>query len=149
MTKSAAQLISAKPLVASLLNELQSDCRSFLEMTKRKPKLVVIIVGDDPASLIYTSRKTKMAEAVGMAHETVRLSATSTPVEVKTHVKIWNDDPETDGILIQRPLPKGFHESELVYLISPEKDVDGFHPENLGKLALGQVFPDFQDEIHR
>jgi methylenetetrahydrofolate dehydrogenase (NADP+)/methenyltetrahydrofolate cyclohydrolase len=113
---------------------------AFKQKHGRTPKLSVVLVGEDPASVIYTSRKGEAAHAVGMEHETLNFPATARPEEVRAAVQRLNADPRVDGILIQRPsggLPKGFKEEEVLYWVAPGKDVDAFHPENLGRLALG------------
>ncbi len=97
----------------------------------------MILVGDDPASTIYTTRKGRQAEACGMMHRTLKFPASVEPKVVRDAIQQLCDDPTIDGILVQRPLPKSFIESEVVHWISPAKDVDAFHPENVGALQLG------------
>jgi methylenetetrahydrofolate dehydrogenase (NADP+)/methenyltetrahydrofolate cyclohydrolase len=108
-----------------------------LRRAGRPPKLSVVLVGQDPASVIYTTKKGEAAAQAGMAHETITFPASATPAEVKSAVDRLNRDDSVDGILIQRPLPKSFREEEVLYWVSPEKDVDAFHPENLGRMVLG------------
>lgn len=136
MTKQTKQLL-AKPVAQSLQEEVRRKAVSFLEIHHRKPKLVVILVGEDPASLVYTQKKGNVALALGLAHETLALPHTTSPQEVHEHVKALNAHPEVDGILIQRPLPNHFKEEDVLFWITPEKDVDAFHPLNAGKLYLG------------
>lgn len=97
----------------------------------------MVLVGSDPASVIYTSKKGEAAIAVGFDHETIRFPETATPQEVREAVAALNKDRSVDGILIQRPLPKSFREEEVVMWVDPTKDVDAFHPENAGRLQLG------------
>ena len=138
MPSSASFLrITAKPVIEKLEGETRARVESVTKKLGRPPKLSVILVGNDPASVIYTSRKGEMAVRLGMSHETVHLPATATPSEVKALTDKLNADPGVDGILIQRPLPKGFREEEVVYWVDPSKDVDAFHPETAGKLMLG------------
>lgn len=131
------QILSAKPLVEKTQGELRSRVEAVKKKRGTPPKLVVVLVGEDPASVIYTSNKGKAATTAGMNHETIKFPESATPTDVFSKIKKLNDDSSVDGILIQRPLPKGFLEEEVIYWISPEKDVDCFHPENLGKLWLG------------
>lgn len=129
--------ILAKPVVERVHNEVAQRVAAFKAKAKRSPKLVVVLVGEDPASVIYTRKKGEAAAKVGMEHDTIKLPATSTPQEVKAVVDRLNADRAVDGILIQRPLPKGFKEEEVLYWVAPEKDVDAFHPTNTGRLVLG------------
>lgn len=127
----------AKPVVESVHQQVSERCHQFTKRTGRKPRLVVVLVGQDPASVIYTSRKGEAAVSVGMEHESIVLPPTAAPNEVMSIIDQLNQDPRVDGILIQRPLPATFQEEEVVYWISPEKDVDAFHPINTGRLVLG------------
>jgi methylenetetrahydrofolate dehydrogenase (NADP+)/methenyltetrahydrofolate cyclohydrolase len=132
----------AKPVVEEIHARVAARVGAFKSKSRRTPKLTVVLVGEDPASVIYTRRKGEAAAKVGMDHETIKLPAVSTPQEVKAIVDRLNADPSVDGILIQRPLPKGFREEEVLYWVAPEKDVDAFHPINAGRLTLG--LPCFQ-----
>jgi methylenetetrahydrofolate dehydrogenase (NADP+)/methenyltetrahydrofolate cyclohydrolase len=129
--------ILAKPVTEEIHARLKLRTEAFVSRRGRKPKLSVVLVGEDPASVIYTRRKGEAAIAVGMEHESVKLPATARPEEVQAEVQRLNQDPTVDGILIQRPLPKGFKEDEVLYWVTPEKDVDAFHPINTGRLSLG------------
>ncbi|MBL7715952.1 MAG: bifunctional 5,10-methylenetetrahydrofolate dehydrogenase/5,10-methenyltetrahydrofolate cyclohydrolase [Bdellovibrionales bacterium] len=130
-------LLSAKPVVEKLNHEVFLRVKEVTKKLGRAPKLSVILVGNDPASQIYTSKKGEAAVKLGMLHESHHLPASVTPQEVKKLVDRLNEDPTVDGILIQRPLPKSFIEEEVVYWVDPSKDVDAFHPENAGRLVLG------------
>jgi methylenetetrahydrofolate dehydrogenase (NADP+) / methenyltetrahydrofolate cyclohydrolase len=132
----------AKPVAETIQKRVLERTRRFIDHHQRSPCLAVVLVGNDPASVIYTRKKGETAAALKMDHKTISLSAASTPYEVQSIVEELNHDPNVDGILIQRPLPKGFHEEEVVYWVSPEKDVDAFHPINAGRLFLG--LPCFQ-----
>lgn len=131
------QILSAKPLIEKSQVELSERVSQIKMKRGHPPKLVVVLIGDDPASVIYTNNKGRSALAIGMDHETVNFPATATPAEVHSKIIKLNEDPKVDGILIQRPLPKLFNEEEVIYWITPKKDVDCFHPENLGRLWLG------------
>ncbi len=104
----------------------------------RKPGLAVILVGDDPASAVYVRNKEKGCDAVGFHHETLRLPAESSEADVLALVARFNADPRIDGILVQMPLPPQIDSDHVLQTVDPLKDVDGFHPENLGLLVTGQ-----------
>jgi methylenetetrahydrofolate dehydrogenase (NADP+) / methenyltetrahydrofolate cyclohydrolase len=127
----------AKPVTETLHARTRARVEEFQAATGRKPKLSVVLVGDHAASVIYTRRKGEAARDVGMEHETIVFSATATPEEVRAVIARLNADPAVDGILIQRPLPSGFREEDVLYWVAPEKDVDAFHPVNAGRLLLG------------
>lgn len=106
---------------------------------KRKPKLVVIIVGSDPASLTYVQAKAKACEQVGMESEIIRFEATITQQTLLETISRCNQDPLVDGILVQLPLPKHLDEQQVILTLDPSKDVDGFHPLNVGYLHSKQA----------
>lgn len=115
--------------------------RRIAENVKReglRPGLAVVLVGDDPASQVYVASKEKAAKAAGFHSLTIRLSADTGEAEVLDTVRALNADDAIDGILVQLPLPKGIDEAKVLLAIDPDKDVDGFHPVNMGRLALGQ-----------
>ena len=127
----------AKPVAESIRAEVSDRAKSFVKTYGRTPKLSVILVGADPGSVIYTQKKGEMAVQLGMSHETLHFAADVNPLIVKNVVEELNCNPLIDGILIQRPLPPQFNEKEVLYWISPEKDVDAFHPIHAGELLLG------------
>jgi methylenetetrahydrofolate dehydrogenase (NADP+)/methenyltetrahydrofolate cyclohydrolase len=98
------------------------------------PALAVILVGDDPASAIYVRNKHRRAESLGIRSLQIQLPATTTQTELLARIATLNADPTVDGILVQLPLPAGIDEQAVIQAISPEKDVDGFHPINVGRL---------------
>lgn len=102
------------------------------------PGLSVILVGDDPASAVYVRSKGKACEEAGMRGETIRLPADTSEAQLLEHVDALNDDPRVHGILVQMPLPKHMSADKVIRRIRPEKDVDGFHPVNVGKLSIGE-----------
>ncbi len=130
-------LLSAKPVVELLKTQLSERVVDFKKNHHRAPKLSVVLVGDHPASVIYTTKKGEMAQLLGMDHETIHLPSNSSSQEVHKTIRKLNTDPMVDGILIQRPLPSTFKDSETLLWVSPEKDVDAFHPINVGNLSLG------------
>ena len=129
-----------------LLNgfELAKQCRAKLaERVKampRAPKLAVILVGDNPASAIYVRNKEKAAAEVGVESLVYRLDS-ATQEELTALIEQLNADETVDGILVQMPLPAPLNEREILQTINPAKDVDGFHPLNLGKLLIGEPAP--------
>ncbi|MDR3605882.1 MAG: bifunctional 5,10-methylenetetrahydrofolate dehydrogenase/5,10-methenyltetrahydrofolate cyclohydrolase [Oligoflexia bacterium] len=129
--------ILAKPVVEATHAKVKARAEAFTARTGRKPRLAVVLVGEDPASVIYTRRKGEAALSVGLEHETINFPASATPEEVRAAIQMLNEDSKVDGILIQRPLPKSFREEEVLYWVAPEKDVDAFHPINTGRLTLG------------
>lgn len=130
-------VMSAKPVTEAMYASIQSRVDSFKRKAGRAPKLAVVLVGTNPASVIYTRKKGETARKLGMESENIELPETSTPNDVRAVVDRLNHDPKTDGILIQRPLPSSFQEEDVLYWIHPDKDVDAFHPENTGRLSLG------------
>jgi methylenetetrahydrofolate dehydrogenase (NADP+)/methenyltetrahydrofolate cyclohydrolase len=102
------------------------------------PGLAVVLVGDDPASAVYTSAKAKAAEEAGMYSLNVRLPASTSQAELLTRVDALNEDPRIHGILVQMPLPKQIDSDTVIRRIAPAKDVDGFHPVNVGKILIGE-----------
>ena len=129
-----------------LLNgfELAKQCRAELaervKVMPRAPKLAVILVGDNPASAIYVRNKEKAAAEVGLESLVYRLDS-ATQEELTALIKQLNADETVDGILVQMPLPAPLNEREILQTINPAKDVDGFHPLNLGKLLIGEPAP--------
>lgn len=103
-----------------------------------KPGLAVILVGDDPASAVYVASKGRATEEAGMHSITMRLEADTSQSELLAHIDALNDDPKIHGILVQMPLPKQIDPDFVIRSVHPRKDVDGFHPENVGKLLVGE-----------
>ncbi|MBK8249409.1 MAG: bifunctional methylenetetrahydrofolate dehydrogenase/methenyltetrahydrofolate cyclohydrolase FolD [Gemmatimonadetes bacterium] len=102
------------------------------------PGLTVVLVGEDPASTVYVRSKEKMSKELGMKGETIRLPAETPQAELEALIDRLNADPTVHGILVQSPLPKHMDENTIVRRIDPAKDVDGFHPVNVGKLLIGE-----------
>ncbi|MBT6119840.1 bifunctional methylenetetrahydrofolate dehydrogenase/methenyltetrahydrofolate cyclohydrolase FolD [bacterium] len=131
------QIIDGKKVSDQLLVDLKEKIEGLISSGKRRPGLAVILVGNDPASATYVGRKKKVCESLGMKSFDYVLSAAVTEDELIALIERLNNDQDVDGILLQVPLPKGLNERKLLDLISHEKDVDGFHPVNVGKLLLG------------
>jgi methylenetetrahydrofolate dehydrogenase (NADP+)/methenyltetrahydrofolate cyclohydrolase len=113
------------------------ELRARTAAASRPPGLAVILVGDDPASAVYVGHKEKACEKVGFHHVTHRYPAAVSQEEVLARVAELNAAPEIDGILIQLPLPQQLDQQRILEAVDPAKDVDGFHPANLGRLAAG------------
>ena len=127
-------IISGKELSARLKSEMAEQVATFPEKYGRVPHLVVILVGDDPASVSYVTGKAKASEVVGIRNTTIRRPETITEDELLSIIRQLNGDDTVDGILVQLPLPKHISEAKVIETISKEKDVDGFHPLNVAAL---------------
>ncbi|WP_225774868.1 bifunctional methylenetetrahydrofolate dehydrogenase/methenyltetrahydrofolate cyclohydrolase FolD [Pseudomonas sp. Marseille-Q5115] len=130
-----AQLIDGKAIAASLRQRIAQRVAQRREQGLRVPGLAVILVGTDPASQVYVSHKRKDCEEVGFLSQAYDLPATTYQDELESLIDRLNADPAIDGILLQLPLPEGLDASGLLERIRPDKDVDGFHPYNIGRLA--------------
>ena len=131
-------IISGKDLSKSLKEELKVRVEALGQQYGRTPNLVVILVGEDPGSVSYVTGKAKAATEVGIRNVTLRRDENITEEELLTLVEELNNDNDVDGILVQLPLPKHIDENKVIAAISPEKDVDAFHPLNVAKLWLKQ-----------
>ncbi|WP_442601213.1 bifunctional methylenetetrahydrofolate dehydrogenase/methenyltetrahydrofolate cyclohydrolase FolD [Paenibacillus sp. KN14-4R] len=133
----AGQVINGKEIVATIREEIKAE---VLELTAVgcEPGLVVIIVGDDPASHVYVNGKEKACAQVGIYSEVHRLPAETTQDELVSLIHVFNRDARIHGILVQSPLPAHINEDEVVDHIAPDKDVDCFHPINVGNLMIGK-----------
>ncbi len=132
----SASLISGKIVSEQILGTVAERVKQRLAAGKRAPALAVVLVGADPASSIYVRNKKLKCEATGVRSVSYDLPDTTTQEELVALVKQLNDDPAIDGILVQLPLPKHLDADAVIETIHPEKDVDGFHPYNIGRLAL-------------
>lgn len=134
---SMAVLIDGNALAAEIRTEVQAEVEQLRSETGIVPGLNLLLVGEDPASAVYVRNKGKDCEKVGITSTIVRLPATATEQEVLDVVHTWNANAAVHGILVQLPLPKHINEHRVINAISPLKDVDGFHPENAGKVMIG------------
>jgi len=130
-----AQLIDGKAIAASLRQQIAQRVAERSQQGLRAPGLAVILVGSDPASQVYVSHKRKDCEEVGFLSQAYDLPANTEQAELMALIDRLNDDPAIDGILVQLPLPAHLDASLLLERIRPDKDVDGFHPYNIGRLA--------------
>ena len=133
-----AQIISGKAIAENLLNSIKERINLRLESNKRAPGLAVILIGGDPASSIYVRNKRLACEKVGIRSVAYDLPATTTEAELLALIAQLNNDDSIDGILVQAPLPSQIKDEHIIEAISPDKDVDGFHPYNIGRLAVRQ-----------
>ena len=131
------QIIDGKAIAAKLQEQLAEKTAKLKEETGLVPGLVVILVGDNPASQVYVRNKERSALAAGFCSEVVRVPETITQEELLDLIAKYNHDPAWHGILVQLPLPKHIDEEAVLLAIDPEKDVDGFHPLNMGRLWSG------------
>ena len=130
-----AQLIDGKAIAATLRQQIAQRVTERLQQGLRAPGLAVILVGHDPASQVYVAHKRKDCQEVGFLSRAYDLPETTRQDELLALIDQLNDDPAIDGILVQLPLPKHLDASLLLERIRPDKDVDGFHPYNVGRLA--------------
>lgn len=134
----SAQIISGKAIAEDMLNSIKSRIDQRLGAGKRAPSLAVILVGGDPASSIYVRNKRLACEKVGIHSIAYDLSADIQESELLALIQKLNDDDTVDGILVQSPLPPQIDEKLIIEHMSAKKDVDGFHPYNIGRLAVRQ-----------
>jgi len=132
-----AEIIDGKAFAAGLRARVAELVPAFQAASGRAPGLAVVLVGEDPASAVYVRSKGKQTREAGMESFEHKLGADTTQATLIALVDKLNADPEVDGILVQLPLPKHIDEQEVLLRISPDKDVDGFHPVNAGRLATG------------
>ena len=133
-----ARVIDGKAFAAALRTRIGLAAAGFVAQTGRRPGLAVVLVGEDAASQVYVGAKAKACAAAGMASFEHRLPADTSEAALLSLVERLNNDPQVDGILVQLPLPAGLNEQAIIAAISPDKDVDGFHVINAGRLAVGQ-----------
>ncbi|MCH3916309.1 MAG: bifunctional methylenetetrahydrofolate dehydrogenase/methenyltetrahydrofolate cyclohydrolase FolD [Spirochaetia bacterium] len=131
------QILSGKEVAEARLERIAKECITFKEAYGKVPTLAVVLVGNDPASQSYVRSKHKACIRLGFGHRDYTLPAETKESDLLALVKELNEDPEVNGILVQLPLPKGMDEEKVIETIDPNKDVDGFHPQNVGKLLIG------------
>ena len=131
------KLIDGKETSAAIKKELATDVAQLIDSNQRTPHLAAVLVGDDPASHTYVGAKEKACKSVGMTSSLYKLPAETTEKEILDLVHFLNKDTEVDGFIVQLPLPSHIDEQTVINAIDPIKDVDGFHPENVGKMVLG------------
>ncbi len=134
----SAKIISGTETAKEIREELKSEVAELTEKHNVVPGLVTVLVGEDPASQSYVAAKNKTAHALGIHSEQVTLDADTSEDDLLALVDKYNKDEKIHGILVQLPLPKHINEAKVLYAINPDKDVDGFHPVNVGKMVLGE-----------
>jgi methylenetetrahydrofolate dehydrogenase (NADP+)/methenyltetrahydrofolate cyclohydrolase len=133
-----AKILDGKNLAQQIRRELADEVASFHRETRVTPTLAAVLVGDDPASEVYVRNKRRDCEEVGIASVLEKLPATTTEAELLTIIDHLNEDSRIHGILVQLPLPKQISTEAILEAVSPRKDVDAFHPENVGRLVQGR-----------
>lgn len=130
------QLLDGKKVSEDIKNEIAEEVRKMRENGEKVPHLAAIIVGSDGASLTYVNSKVKACERVGFESTMVRMPSTTSETELLKKIEQLNQDDNIDGFIVQLPLPDQINTQRVIMAIDPSKDVDGFHPENFGKMAL-------------
>lgn len=130
-----AQIISGTQLASQIKSNVAQQISQYVAQGKRAPGLAVILVGADPASQVYVGSKRKSCAEIGIVSKSYDLPETTTEQALLELIEDLNQDAEVDGILVQLPLPKHIDSTKVIEQISPEKDVDGFHPYNVGRLC--------------
>jgi len=136
-----AQIISGTEIAKQIREELKQEITELKEKHNLVPGLATVLVGEDPASQVYVGQKEKTCDALGMYSERHDLPADTSQEDLLALINKLNKDPKIHGILVQLPLPKHIDETTVLYALDPKKDVDGFHPVNVGKLMIGE--PDY------
>ena len=132
-----AKIINGKEISATIRSEIKEATERLVAESGVRPGLAVIIVGEDPASQVYVRNKKRACDEVGFYSESYELPENTTQEELNALVDRLNKDNKIHGILCQLPLPKHLDENEVIMRIDPKKDVDAFHPENVGKIMIG------------
>ncbi len=130
-------LIDGKKISNEIKEEIKQEIEVIKKVDGKVPGLAVVLVGENPASKVYVGSKEKTCNALGMHSEKYVLPETTSEKELLELIETLNNKDEINGILVQLPLPKHIDEKKVIHAITPEKDVDGFHPENVGKLLIG------------
>ncbi len=133
----AARILSGKPIAEAIQTEIAEDVKTLEAKHGFRPGIAVVRVGDDPASQVYVGKKVKAAAELGITSEHHHLTPETHQDELLSLIGELNNRDDVDGILVQLPLPSKIDERSILEAIDPAKDVDGFHPENVGKLSLG------------
>ncbi len=136
-----AQIISGTEIAKQIREELKQEIAQLKQKHNLVPGLASVLVGEDPASQVYVGSKVKTCDALGIYSERHDLPADTSEEELLALIDRLNKDPKIHGILVQLPLPKHITAEKVLYAIDPQKDVDGFHPVNVGRLMIGE--PDY------
>lgn len=130
------QLLDGKKIATEIKAEIAEEVRKMKMSGKKQPHLAAILVGEDGASQTYVNSKVKSCEEVGFQSTLIRLKSDITENELITQINLLNNDDAIDGFIVQLPLPKHINEEKIILSIAPNKDVDGFHPMNVGRMTL-------------
>ena len=136
--ESKAKLLDGAPLAADIKREVAREIDQFRQKYGTAPSLAAVQVGNDPASAVYVKNKIRACEEVGIRSEHLALPAETTQADLLALIDSLNTRSDIDGILVQLPLPSQIKEAAIIEAVDPNKDVDGFHPVNVGRLAMGQ-----------
>lgn len=129
-------ILDGKKASNDIKNEIKADVDKMISNNEKVPHLAAVLVGNDGASMTYVNSKVKACERVGFKSSLVKLSSTISEVELLDQIKKLNADEDIDGFIVQLPLPKQIDTQKVLMAVDPDKDVDGFHPTNFGKMAL-------------
>lgn len=132
------ELLDGKALALQIKEEIANEVRHMTAEGKRAPHLAAVIVGTDGASMTYVASKEKSSHEVGFTSSVYRMAETTTERQLLESIEFLNNDPDIDGFIVQLPLPKHIDEQKIINAISPDKDVDGFTPINIGRMVLGE-----------
>lgn len=132
------QLLDGKAMALQIKEEIANEVRRMTANGHRAPHLAAVIVGEDGASMTYVANKEKSSHEVGFTSSVYRMPATTTEKQLLETIEFLNNDPDIDGFIVQLPLPKHIDEQKIINAISPDKDVDGFTPINIGRMVLGE-----------
>jgi len=135
----AAKIVSGAEIANAIREEIRVDAAQLKEQHKIVPGLVTIIVGKNPASVSYVTAKQKTAKDLGFYSVQEDVDEGVSDTELLNLINKYNSDPQIHGILVQLPLPRHINETKILYAIDPDKDVDGFHPVNIGRLVIGEA----------
>jgi len=131
------EILDGRQISLDIKEEIKKEVAGYIDKGVRAPHLVAILVGDDPASQTYVNSKDKSCKEVGITSSLYKYSKDITEKELLEVIDFINNDDEIDGLIVQLPLPKHISEEKIIQRINPAKDVDGFHPMNIGKMVLG------------
>ncbi|HWI40778.1 MAG TPA: bifunctional 5,10-methylenetetrahydrofolate dehydrogenase/5,10-methenyltetrahydrofolate cyclohydrolase [Verrucomicrobiae bacterium] len=131
-------ILDGKKCAESLVAEIARSVAGYAESGLRKPHMTVILVGEHPPSESYVKSKIRSCESAGFESTLIRFPETVRESELMAKIREVNEDPTTDGVIVQLPLPKHINQQQIINAISPDKDIDGFHPMNFGRMTLGQ-----------
>ncbi len=130
-------IIDGKKIASEIKQEIAQQVKVMLDKEERPPHLAALLVGNDPASETYVNSKGKACKEVGFDSSTYKFESDISEEELLETVQFLNNDPDIDGFIVQLPLPEHIDEQKVILSVSPRKDVDGFHPENVGRMSVG------------